>query len=286
MNAIIYINGEESYTLKIKKSYTIYDIKVLLKTIPNIQNYDIKFFMNSTDLLNVFDNDEYDNLKLKKIWNNLQNPVFFLDTKDISKSKIQTPQTIQNISKSKIQTTQRTNQPQNISKSNLQMQIKTGYLTGIKDLDRKILNNLSDADFLQCCSLNKTISNKVCDETYFRIRTELKYPYTIEYKNSNSIWKTHYLNIVKYIDLLKKDFQYLYNDKDRNPEFVYKIKLAVPPYKKPKTVDDLFFWIISTGDLNLVKYLISKEEIPNKEKAILLAKQLLYTDIVNYLQSL
>ncbi len=267
MNVTVYINNIPSYNLKIKKNYTVSDVKELLQSIPNFKNYNVTLFLNDTDVLNVFDTNEYDNLKFKTIWKNLDNPYILLEDKQ---TKLDTKLDKQKSQENEVSKTQQ----------------RTGYLTGIKDLDREVLNNLSDEDFLNFCQVNKDISRNVCDDTYFRLRTELKYAETIPYKKSNTSWRNHYLNIIRYIDELQRDFKYVYNKKDLSPEYAYKVKSVVPPYTRPKTVDDLFYWVINTGNVNLVKYLIDIGKTPNKQKVVEMAKQLGYPGIARYLENL
>ena len=124
-------------------------------------------------------------------------------------------------------------------------------LTGIKDLDREIVNNLNDKDLLNMCSLNKTYWERVCSDDYFRLRTEKRFPETVPYKDylrdylneqktrkgrterterTERTWKTHYLTIVKYIDILKYKFQYIYKPEDKSPELLYYSIRIVPSY--------------------------------------------------------
>ena len=127
-------------------------------------------------------------------------------------------------------------------------------LTGIRDLDREIVNKLSDKDLLQMCLLNKTYSERVCDDSYFQLRTENGFPETIQYKENKS-WKNHYLNIVKYIDLLQTEFQYDYKLEDKSPELLYLAKQLVPKYYSYNKENALNFASLK-GKLLVVKYLV------------------------------
>ena len=76
------------------------------------------------------------------------------------------------------------------------------------------------------CSLNRIYYEKVCDDSYFRMRTENGFPETVPYKdklqtNKPRIWKTHYLNILKYIYLLETKYNYEYRKEDKSPELLY-----------------------------------------------------------------
>ena len=96
-------------------------------------------------------------------------------------------------------------------------------LTGIRDLDREILNKLKDTDLLTVYALNKTFNSKVCNDDYFRLRTENGFPETIHYKDYIKFtnWKSHYLKITKYINLLDVDLNYKYKSEDSSPELCY-----------------------------------------------------------------
>ena len=139
---------------------------------------------------------------------------------------------------------------------------ETNLLTGIRDLDREIVNKMSDRDFLQMCGVNRTYSQRVCDETYFRIRTEKRFPETVPYKdyvNENEgkrtrTWKNHYLNIVKYIDLLEKNYRYIYKKLDKSPELLYLARQSVPNYMQYTKVESLIN-ASKNGILPVVKYL-------------------------------
>ena len=139
-------------------------------------------------------------------------------------------------------------------------------LTGIRDVDRLIIDELSDEDFLNMCSLNRTYAERVCDDSYFRLRTKARFPETIPYKVLPK-WKNHYLSIVKYIDLLKREYNYDYIISDRNPEYLY-IAMEYFTDSNPSnlSIDDSQYnefsaeegllAAIQADDLSIVKYLV------------------------------
>ncbi len=126
-------------------------------------------------------------------------------------------------------------------------------LTGIYDVDRLIVDKLDDRELLNLCSVNTVFTKKICNETYFRVRTENRFPETIEYKDAfeKRSWKKHYLSVVKYIDLLRQK-NIVYEQRYKSPELLY------------KSVDDFSDINLSTslvtaslkGDLTAAKYLI------------------------------
>ena len=134
-------------------------------------------------------------------------------------------------------------------------------LTGIRDVDREIVNNLSDKDLLNMCILNKTYSQRVCDDSYFRLRTLARFPETVPYKDYVNegkrvrSWKNHYLNVVKYIDLLQTDFEYIYRSEDKSPELLYLARRLFSEYSKYDK-DQALIYASGNGKLELVKYLV------------------------------
>ena len=136
-------------------------------------------------------------------------------------------------------------------------------LTGIRDLDREILKYLPDKDFLQMCGLNRTYSQRVCNDDYFRIRTENGYPETIPYKDYTKpkTWKKYYLNILKYIHLLQKDFNYEYGIEDKSPELLYLARVfssnALDKYEDYSNEEALTM-ASTKGNLAVVKYLLER----------------------------
>ena len=134
-------------------------------------------------------------------------------------------------------------------------------LTGIRDVDREIVNKLSDTDLLNMCLVNRTYWKRVCNDSYFRLRTENGFPETVPYKdyvNENKIrtrsWKNHYLNIVKYIDLLQRNYRYIYRAEDKSPELLYLARKLVPTYSL-YTKNRALIYASRNGYLPVVKYL-------------------------------
>ena len=162
-------------------------------------------------------------------------------------------------------------------------------LTGIRDVDREIVNKMSDRDFLQMCSLNRTYYGSVCDETYFRIRTEDRFPETIHYKDyvrtrKVRTWKNHYLAIVKYIDLLETEYRYNYQPRDKSPELLYNT-LSLYPTFFINGKDQILGLASQDGHLIIVKYLVEQgaDIHYNQSQALPLASENGHLTIVKYL---
>lgn len=92
--------------------------------------------------------------------------------------------------------------------------------SGIKDVDKKILEELDDKDLLSILLTNKYL-NRTIDEIFWRNRLIKKYPGAFSYKNIKETWKRYYLRTVYYVNKLKREFNYHYVSGD--PEFYYKI---------------------------------------------------------------
>ena len=127
MKAVIYINGKAKFHLTLYKKYTIRDIKSMLsKSLENLNSYSIRFFINKNSELEVFNNNTHDNLKLDSFWNQLLEPKFYIqETKETQKE---------------------TQQKEETKDGNTTSQ---DLLTNMKDVDRLILDELSDKEFLQ-----------------------------------------------------------------------------------------------------------------------------------------
>lgn len=72
--------------------------------------------------------------------------------------------------------------------------------TGIKDVDKLIMEKLDDRSLLSTCIASE-YCNKLADEAFFKRRTLQKYPsYTIYINPRNASWKDFYLNVVRILD--------------------------------------------------------------------------------------
>ncbi len=103
--------------------------------------------------------------------------------------------------------------------------MKSKSISGVKDIDRYILDKLSDTDFLKIYSVNKIYYNNICNEEYFRIRTEQRYPETIPFKKFKTTWKKYYLDILYYKNMLVKFHMRVYRPEEKSPKLLYKCLL-------------------------------------------------------------
>ncbi len=227
MDIIVYLDGKASYKLPIRKSDTIRDIKGYLQDYlgENLQNSkdSIRFYLNSKEELLVFDSDEYDALKLEEVWSKLISPKIY-----IKKNK---PTEIINSQK-----------PDNSQ--------RLTELSGIKDVDLKIINNLSYTDLLNVERTSKYMKKLLTDKYFWLNRLEKDFPLRSKYiyykeyldlkrNNPRKLYEiinsqSKIINLSKYIKgsdykFLRKDFED-YHDDDKMISSAKKITQAVQIY--------------------------------------------------------
>ncbi len=162
-------------------------------------------------------------------------------------------------------------------------------LTGNLDVDRLILNKLSNTDILNICKLNKYVYYKVCNETFFRNLVYTRYETLIKYKDyvKTRTWKSFYFSVLFYIDKLRNKYNYEYNDKNRSPELEYLIRKLVPSYISYTTNYIYYAFKCSSrvGHFHIIKYLIEQEVISEKSRIEALKTAVIYghLTIVKYL---
>ena len=104
-------------------------------------------------------------------------------------------------------------------------------LSGIKDVDRIILNKLEDTVLFQVLSLNEEW-NKICDDNFFYQRLKDKYPHlysSYSKNNNNKNVKEYYIHIMKIINKLKEEFDFnftTYGDPEEYYEILSQMRAA------------------------------------------------------------
>ncbi len=148
---------------------------------------------------------------------------------------------------------------QKVNKS-IQMNTKRNgrkTIFNVKDLDVLLLNKLKPKDFLKMCCINKSYIN-ICNETFFKNKTISEYPESVPYKDylykdlSTKSWKKHYLDILKYVHLLRER-KIVYIDRYKSPELFYTARIYV---RGEFNVNYVLVKACLYGDMNMVKYLI------------------------------
>src|SRR5665647_1298674 len=92
-------------------------------------------------------------------------------------------------------------------------------MLGFKDVDREILSKLDDTELLKVCSIDKYTWNTVCDDAFLRRRILGKYPEIEQYKLKNESWKRFFLRAIKYIALMKEEYDYVYTFGDFEKQY-------------------------------------------------------------------
>ena len=83
-------------------------------------------------------------------------------------------------------------------------------LSGIRDVDREIMDKVDDRELLNACSINKYTWSIVCDDAFLRRRLLNKYPEIEQYKGNEETWKRFFSRSIHYITLLKDKYDYIY----------------------------------------------------------------------------
>ena len=148
-------------------------------------------------------------------------------------------------------------------------------LSGLKDVDREILQHVDDRELLEICTVDRKTWNEVCDDAFLRRRLISKYPGIEEYKREDESWKRFFLNVIYYISKMKDDHQFEY----KNGDF-YQQYHMLDKYKGEK--DDLLVTAATKGELDLVKYALESGADINayNNAAIINARNL---NVVKYL---
>jgi hypothetical protein len=180
-------------------------------------------------------------------------------------------------------------------------------LSGIKDVDREILNKLDDRSLLKACRIDKYTWNTVCDDAFLRRRLLDKYPEIETWKIVGESWKHFFLRAIRYIALLKEEFSYEYTfgnfvtqyyllkkyDNNKNKLLfesskIGELALVIRSLKSGANIygyyDDALGLASQKGHLEIVKYLV--ENVGNihfKDNALKMASENGHLETVKYL---
>ncbi len=158
-------------------------------------------------------------------------------------------------------------------------------LTGIKDLDFKILNELDDKSLVKYCSTNKK-ANEICsNELFWMNRILTKFPFINikilqKYKGKRS-WSDYYINDLRKVT---PNIKYLLSEDGRLDRIMIAVSLGVDF----RFVDGLALTSASQlGYLEIVKYLVSLGLNVNPKNGRVIAGASFggHLDIVKYLVS-
>ena len=159
--------------------------------------------------------------------------------------------------------------------------------TGIKDLDKELMLNMGDREFIQTCQLNKYFQNICKDDYLFKRRLEKFYPDVLkneihdEYGDKMS-WKNYYSNVVKTVAELRETYDFIYTY--GNPFLQYETLRNNQKYKMlPSYKSNILYFGILRQDLPLVAYAIKDNPKVITLSHILDASKLYDTKILKYL---
>lgn len=174
-NILLVVDGAPKVNFAVTKNNTVADLKNILKRYLSKGNDKITFFINDQTTVPVFDSNQYDKLSLTDVWDKMTKP-------HITVSLNFVPQ-------------------------------KDVALTGIKDLDFIILQNISDQDLGNFCRMNKEARKLCTDDTFWRNRTINRFssviPHEILIKNKESnfkTWREYYINLVDFLEKIYLGF--------------------------------------------------------------------------------
>ena len=147
-------------------------------------------------------------------------------------------------------------------------------LTGLKDIDRMILNLIPDEELLNVSSINRKTRYEVCDDNYLRMRLR-KYP---EIENNRIVlwenWKQLFARFVVYKNKMWKNFGYRY----RGGDFVKQLRIL-----RKNTGKNLLYTAAAQGELDLVKYAWVQTGGKYKQDCLIWAVWSKNLDIIKYL---
>ena len=134
--------------------------------------------------------------------------------------------------------------------------------TGIKDLDKELMVNMGDREFIRTCGLNKYFQDICKDQYLFKRKLEKFYPYTLQPKiyDKEGItlsWKKYYSKVVQTVAFLKEksDFDYETGDPFLHLRVIKRAfdGVGMFPYRS------ILHYGLLNVDLSLVKYAVEKE---------------------------
>lgn len=82
-------------------------------------------------------------------------------------------------------------------------------LTGVKDIDLEIMNNLDDRSLLTLCKVSNRYIHELCNnEAFWRNRfIKIFGQKAGKYKPEDRTWKRHYLTVIMYLDELNRELE-------------------------------------------------------------------------------
>ncbi len=162
-------------------------------------------------------------------------------------------------------------------------------LTGNKDVDRKILNNLEDKDLVNLCQTNKKANSLCNDQVFWMNRVFQKFGYVggeiLRQNKKDRTWSEYYIQDLRKIN--KDNGQEYLNSGSRNG----RLDLVIIALKNGTDIHRNSEWVLRLaseyGHLKIVKYLVSQgaDIHANDDYALIPASRNGQLEIVKYLVS-
>lgn len=144
------------------------------------------------------------------------------------------------------------------------------FLSGIKDVNMKILEELDDPSLFSLCSVNKKAVDLCNNQLFWKKRFIEKYGLNeARYKPKERSWKNHYLQIFIDLELFKnnpmKFFKLLtvkISNGNKIPYYTVKKGKKIPIYEAPEYVRNNFR-LLNLGKTITIRQLFGNEQIIN-----------------------
>ncbi len=160
-------------------------------------------------------------------------------------------------------------------------------LTGNKDVDRKILNNLEDKDLVNVCQTNKKANSLCNDQVFWMNRVFQKFGYVggdvLRQNKKERSWSEYYIQDLRKIN--KTNAYHNLWKESRNGRLDLVI-IALKNEGNNHTKYDLALkWATECGHLEMVKYLVSQgaDIHGNNDQVLRQASAYGHLEIVKYL---
>ena len=184
-NILLIVDGVPKVNYSVTKNNTVADLKNILKQFPHTK---VTFSINDETQVPVFDSNQYDKLSLASVWGKMTKPRINLLTSKLL--------------------------PLNEGmKEERKEENREVALSGIKDVDYIILQNLSDQDLGNFCRVNKEARKLCTDDTFWRNRTMKRFSSVISQdvliKNKEAnfkTWREYYINLVDFLEKIYMGF--------------------------------------------------------------------------------
>ena len=131
-------------------------------------------------------------------------------------------------------------------------------ISGIKDVDKLIIQNMDVRTFLNTYRINNKYVHSLFDENIFKQRVEKEFPRLVSLKSRHWNWKRYYLSLVRWAHYLKENFNFESNDFRDHPQKYIPIldKLNKSDFTKQSIMDIILHKASGNGYIDLVKFAI------------------------------